>query len=249
MLPWFGPESSGVAAAVEGGRDAMSGGWAEARSCSARFKGAGNGRSRLAALARIPAAALGLKENFGGTSDCRTADNEHTAASLGHSEELSVKHPVGPPIPEFFQPSKDDGHICSAVRGKKARDVLDENPTGSDLSDDAMELVPEARPLTSEASSATGHGEVLAREPSANKVGCSPLASVGGDVIVDVGTEAATEDAPARGVFLDLSDDGVSCSFESKVESSDAGEQGKNPHRLSLVWRARFSICRSDALT
>jgi hypothetical protein len=45
------------------------------------------------------------------------SDNEHTAASLGHSEVLSVKHPVGPPIPEFFQPLKDDIEVSSLIAG------------------------------------------------------------------------------------------------------------------------------------
>jgi hypothetical protein len=47
---------------------------------------------------------VALKKNRCGTSPVsKVSDNEHTAAALGHSKELSVKHSVGPPIPEFAQ--------------------------------------------------------------------------------------------------------------------------------------------------
>ena len=39
------------------------------------------------------------------------------AASLGHSEVLSVKNSVCEPIPEFAQPSKKGGKIVSSVTG------------------------------------------------------------------------------------------------------------------------------------
>jgi hypothetical protein len=44
------------------------------------------------------------------------SDNKHTAASLGHSKELSVKHSVGEPIPEFDYAPEDGSKIPSAVR-------------------------------------------------------------------------------------------------------------------------------------
>lgn len=44
------------------------------------------------------------------------ADNEHTAAALGESEVLSVKHPPLEPIPEFPQAPEDGAHISPAVR-------------------------------------------------------------------------------------------------------------------------------------
>jgi hypothetical protein len=113
---------------------------------------------------------LGLKKYRRGTGRVsKTSDNEHTTASLGHSEELSVKHPVGPPIPEVGQGSEDRCHVCAWVaagagscgeegvvevggespsgaigfvtRRKQARDVLDENPTGSELSNETHELM------------------------------------------------------------------------------------------------------------
>jgi hypothetical protein len=50
----------------------------------------------------MPLQAVALKKNRCGTAPVsKMSDNEHTAAALGHSEELSVKHSVGEPIPEF----------------------------------------------------------------------------------------------------------------------------------------------------
>jgi hypothetical protein len=69
------------------------------------------------------------------------ADNEHTTPSLGHSEKLAVQNPVGPPIPEFCQRPDDGSHVPSVVRAEKSRDVLDENPTGSERTNDTHELV------------------------------------------------------------------------------------------------------------
>jgi hypothetical protein len=55
----------------------------------------------------MPLQAVALKKNRRGKSPIsKVSDNEHTAASLCHSEVLSVKNSVGEPIPEFSHPSK-----------------------------------------------------------------------------------------------------------------------------------------------
>jgi hypothetical protein len=65
----------------------------------------------------MPEQALALKKYRRGTSAIsRTTDNEHTSAALGNSEVLSVKRSVGPPIPEFFQPSKEGTKVPSFSR-------------------------------------------------------------------------------------------------------------------------------------
>jgi len=84
---------------------------------SAASKRSGNALPRFSARRRIPEHAFGLKKYFGGASVSKTADNEHTAAALGHSEILSVKNPPGDAIPEFDQPAKDGGEVGSSVRG------------------------------------------------------------------------------------------------------------------------------------
>lgn len=49
----------------------------------------------------IPAQALGLKKYLAGTSwVSKTSDKKHTAASLGHSEELRVQNSPRHTIPE-----------------------------------------------------------------------------------------------------------------------------------------------------
>jgi hypothetical protein len=43
------------------------------------------------------------------------SDNEHTAAALGHSEELSVKHSICEPIPEFCHRPEEGTKVPSSV--------------------------------------------------------------------------------------------------------------------------------------
>jgi len=88
---------------------------AEATASSARRKGTGNSRPRRLARRKIPLAPLGLKQYFARCGPVsKTADNEHTVASLGYAEVLSVQHSVGPPIPALPQ-RPDDGTHSSPV--------------------------------------------------------------------------------------------------------------------------------------
>jgi hypothetical protein len=71
----------------------------------------------LFARFKIPAAARALNEYFSGTSSItKMSDNEHTTASLGDSEVLSVKHSEREPIPKFSQRREDGAQIPSSVR-------------------------------------------------------------------------------------------------------------------------------------
>src|SRR5690606_6699561 len=139
-------------------------------SSAARRKG-GNDAPRASARRSIPFAAFGLKKYLDGTGCVsKTSDNEHTTASLGHSEVLSVKHTVGVPIPEFRQRPEDGSHVPPSVRRQKSRDVLDDHPTGTELIKDTSELEEESGSLSSQSSTASSHREVLAGKTSANKV-------------------------------------------------------------------------------
>src|SRR5438270_6647914 len=94
----------------------------------------------------MPEQALGLKKYLSGTeSVSKTADNEDTAAALGHSEVLSVQHSVGEPIPELRQRPEHGAHVPSASRRQEAGDVLDDSPGRLELVEDAGELIEEAR--------------------------------------------------------------------------------------------------------
>jgi hypothetical protein len=79
----------------------------------------------------MPAQAFALKKYRCGTSPVsKISDNEDTTASLGNSEVLSVQHSVGPPVPEFFQPSEDGRKVPPFVRRQDTRDVFPHDPTG-----------------------------------------------------------------------------------------------------------------------
>jgi hypothetical protein len=59
---------------------------------------------------------LALKKNRCGRSPVsKISDNEHTTASLGHSEELSVKHSICEPIPELSQRPEEGTKVPSSV--------------------------------------------------------------------------------------------------------------------------------------
>jgi hypothetical protein len=64
----------------------------------------------------MPLQAVALKKNRCGTSPVsKISDNEHTAAALWYSEVLSVKNPVGEPIPDFPQRPEEGAKIFSSV--------------------------------------------------------------------------------------------------------------------------------------
>jgi hypothetical protein len=75
---------------------------------------------------------VALKKNRCGTSPVsKISDNEHTAAALGYSKELSVKHSVGDAIPEFPHAPEDGTKVPSASRRQDTRDVLPNQPAGA----------------------------------------------------------------------------------------------------------------------
>jgi hypothetical protein len=66
----------------------------EATASRAKFNASGNSLPRFSARRRIPAHAVELKKNLDGIDVVSsTCDNEHTTASLGHSEVLGVEDP------------------------------------------------------------------------------------------------------------------------------------------------------------
>jgi hypothetical protein len=82
----------------------------------AACKASGRLLPRLSARRRIPLQAVALKKYRCCTSPVsKTSDNEHAAASLWNSGVLSVKNPVGEPIPELPQEPEEGAKIPSSV--------------------------------------------------------------------------------------------------------------------------------------
>jgi hypothetical protein len=220
----------------------------------------GNRRPRRRARSKIPAAALGLNEYFGSTFASRACDNEHTAASLGHSEPASVKQPPdggavradthadrSPPVlghgrSAAGEPPQHGGEVLAVVGGQSASDVLPQNPTGSRLSSDTA-LVPEqSAPFTIQSCTSASHREVLAGGASGHKVNSSTESpSVeGGHVVVEIHVGPVAAQHPARHrVDLTHADDAVSGTLQPEAEALDTGEQGQDVHvslrRTSIV--------------
>src|SRR5690606_15253807 len=197
-----------------------------ARSSAARRKG-GSDAPRRSARRSTPLAAFGLKKYLDGTGCVsKTSDNEHTTASLGHSEVLSVKHTVGPPIPEFPQRPDDGSHVLAPVGRQKSRDVFDDHPTGAELIKDASELEEESGPLASQPSTVSSHREVLAGKASANKVNWFKPVSANRLHILDrlcLG-ELPSQHPAAPRVDLDHPDRRHPGPADPLVEPADAGE-------------------------
>jgi hypothetical protein len=104
------------------------------------------------------------------------ADKEHTAASLGHSEVLSVKDPVGPPIPEFPQRPDNGSKRPSAVVRQDAGDVLPYHPLGAYAVSSLKELKGEVATRVIQSAPEAGDGEGLAGASSDENIDTvSPL--------------------------------------------------------------------------
>jgi hypothetical protein len=100
---------------------------------------------------------LAESENFGSGLSSRMSDNEHTAASLGHSEPLSVKHPPDHAIPEVNERGYDGCEISTTSRREEPGNILTDNPAGIRLSNEPVELPPERATVRSQSSTFACH--------------------------------------------------------------------------------------------
>ena len=146
---------------------------------------------------------------------------------MGNTEVLAVKHAVGPPIPEFPQGTEDEREILASVAGKQTIDVLDKNPAGSELANDAMELPPQSGLLSSQSATASRHADVGAGESTADEVDRGKVVSSAlTDIAMpfDVGPVRG-EDTPALSVDLDLPGTAPAGALKPEVEAADASEE------------------------
>ena len=89
---------------------------------NASFSEEGISRLRRFARRKIPAAALGLKKNLGGTSSSSTSGKDEDAApSLGHSEVAAIQHSPGEVVkPDLAEDRADHRELGAIVLGEEA---------------------------------------------------------------------------------------------------------------------------------
>ncbi len=159
-----------------------------------------------------------------------TSHNEDSLARLGDSEVFAVKHTPSHAIPEFGQSPYDEDEISSLVGRKKARHVFEENNSGAAVLNQSRKLVKESRllPFKPRSRPHSSQRDVLAGESAGPDIGTRDGSWIEDffDVLRRLDLRPVPfEDRPAEQVNLALVDDAESCSLESKVESSDAGEE------------------------
>ena len=81
----------------------------------------------------MPLAAFALKENLCGAVGFKTADNEHSTASLGDSEVSSVQSSPRNAIPELFHFIEKPSEVSPVVGTEETRNVLQHEPLRSSL--------------------------------------------------------------------------------------------------------------------
>jgi hypothetical protein len=126
----------------------------------------------------MPLQAFPLRKNRRGTSPVsKISDNEHTAPSLWdgtrvavHSDELSVKHSPGEPIPEFAHAPEDGTKVPSASRRQDAGDVLPDQPAGPQAVSQPKILEGQVATVVAQSSAQSCDGEGLAGGSADQKV-------------------------------------------------------------------------------
>jgi hypothetical protein len=91
------------------------------------------------------------------------SDNEDATAALGHSEELSVKHSVSEPVPDFCQRPEEGSKIFSSVRRQDTGDVFENDPTRFKPVSKPNKINGESAARICRAHPSSGDGEGLAR--------------------------------------------------------------------------------------
>jgi hypothetical protein len=119
----------------------------------------------------MPLQAVALKKNRCGTSPVsKISDNEHAAASLGNSKELSVKHSVGDAIPELDHAPENGTKVPSSIARQDAGDVLPDQPSGPQAVSQPKIFEGQVTALVVQSASESCDTERLARCPADQKV-------------------------------------------------------------------------------
>jgi hypothetical protein len=163
------------------------------------------------------------------------SDNEHTAASLRHSEVLSVKNSPGDAIPELNQGTDDGSEVAAGT--EEARNILSDNPGGAELSNEPIELPPHRATVSSQSCAVSCNAVVLTGETSDENIDgvwFIDRRSYLGDVSVSwhVGP-MPLEHLRRVGVDLYLPRHLHPGPLGGNIEPADAGEQTTDPHAAS----------------
>jgi hypothetical protein len=163
-------------------------------------------------------------------------DDPQPVSTMRRADVSSAQHRPFPHIPERGQVTDDPTPCRSTLGRKEPWDVLTEDPCRTASGDEPMPRRPKIALVIGRlalARDAVG----LTREPPAPELG---VGDVLGSDVADVpevwhAGPVALEDAAAVGVDLGVGDDGMPCSFQSKIEASDTGEPRDEAHRLVAV--------------
>jgi hypothetical protein len=163
----------------------------------------------------MPRQAVLLKKYRCGTSPVsKISDNEHAAASLWNSEELSVQNSVGEPIPEFAHCPENGAKRPSSVLRQDAGDVLPNQPAGPCAISKPEIFKGEVATLSIQAGSEACNGEVLTGGSSDKKVNWPIfVTSNGGEVAVQ------------RYVGIMVGEDGARCGLDLAVSGGLPAER------------------------
>ena len=183
---------------------------------------------------RNPAHAFALKKYLCGTSPISsTSDNEHTAASLGHSEPLSVQHSVGPPVPQLPQRPEEGTKIPSSPAGQDTGDVLPDNVSRPVTCSDRKKDKHEAASGIVEPLSEPCDGEGLARGSSDENIDICirPLLEPGHVAPVGDARKTLRQDGTGEGLDLGERDRRPPKAVPRGARGLDAGADGQVLHR------------------
>ena len=119
----------------------------------------------------MPLEAVALKKYRCGSSPVsKTSDNEDATAALWNSKVLSVKNPVGEPIPEFRQRPEEGTKRPSSVNGQDTGHVFPDDPTRPEPVSKSRELKREVATVVIQSLSESCNAEALTGSSSDQKV-------------------------------------------------------------------------------
>jgi hypothetical protein len=149
-------------------------------------------------------------------------------ASMRGADMSSTHHQRPAGVTSGLQVSENP---VSAV-SSEARDVLNENPLGSQLSHQPRELAPESASLAVDACSEPSGTDILAGEPSCDEIHGLELGVGDGSDVVKASDiwPVSSEHTQAEGVRLDLPSALHAGPLEAEIHASNPGKQASEPH-------------------